>query len=98
MEACVHVLSAVPGVITAAVAAGYVDDDKLVAVCLVMEEWMCDDATCTALVWLLALPSAGAVAFPSQQFGSLTSLEQEQWATCGWRRGRWIMWRPLFLF
>ena len=64
MEACVHILSAIPGVIAAAVAAGYVDDDKLVAVCVVMEEWLCDDAACTALVWLLALPSAGAASFP----------------------------------
>ena len=60
MEACVHILSGVPGVISAATASGDVDDDKLIAACRVMEEWMCNDATCAALMWLLALPSAGA--------------------------------------
>ncbi len=59
MEACIHFLAGVPSLISAAVAAGDVNNDKLVAACSVMEEWMCDDAACVALVWLLALPSAG---------------------------------------
>ena len=59
IEACIHFLAGVPAVISAAVAAGDVDDDKMVAACRVMEEWMCDDAACVALVWLFALPSAG---------------------------------------
>ncbi len=65
MEACVHVLAAIPGVITAAAAQGDVDDDKMIAVCRVMEEWMCDDSACAALVWLFALPSAGSASPPS---------------------------------
>lgn len=60
MEACTHALAAIPGVIAAAVAQGDVVDDKMIAVCRVMEEWMCDDAACAALVWLFALPSAGS--------------------------------------
>jgi hypothetical protein len=67
MEACVHILSGVPGVISAATTSGDVDDDKMIAACRVMEEWMCNDATCAALMWLLALPSAGA---DSPQTGS----------------------------
>jgi hypothetical protein len=59
LESCVHLLSCVPGVITAATASGEVDDDKMIAVCRVMEEWMCDDPACAALVWLLAMPTAG---------------------------------------
>lgn len=59
IEACIHFLAGVPAVISAAVAAGDVDDDKMVAACRVMEEWMCDDAACVALVWLFALPAAG---------------------------------------
>jgi hypothetical protein len=61
MEACVHLLSGVPGVIAAATASGDIDDDKMVAACRVMEECMCYDATCAALMWLFALPSAGAL-------------------------------------
>ena len=66
IEACIHFLAGVPAVISAAVAAGDVDDDKMVAACRVMEEWMCDDAGCVALVWLFALPAAG-VKFPRMQ-------------------------------
>jgi hypothetical protein len=84
MEACLHLLSGIPGVVSAAVTSGEVDDDKLVAACRVMEEWMCDDATCTALMWLLALPSAGVTLsrFSSQFFSCVDNfLHQEQCAT-----------------
>jgi hypothetical protein len=63
MEACIHLISSVPAVISAATAAGDVHNDQLISACRVVEEWMCDDAACVALVWLMALPSAGAFAF-----------------------------------